>query len=238
MRVVAMPGVFRPDGDSWLLAQALSREPRTRGGHVLDLCTGSGVLAIAAARSGAARVDAVDVSRRAVASARLNAALNGVSVNARRGDLLAPFAARRFDVIVSNPPYLPGDHELPGRGPERAWEGGRDGRVLIDRILREAPCHLNPGGRLLLVHSTVSGVDATLAGLRAAGLEPTVLVRQTCSFGKLLKVRAAEFRSRGLLRPDQQTDEVVVLEGRANGVPRRDVSEPARNGTALSRSLA
>ena len=220
-----------------MLAEALACDPRTPGAHVLDLCTGSGVLAVSAARAGAARVDAVDVSRRAVVTARLNAALNGVTVHARRGDLLEPFP-HRFDLIVSNPPYLPGDDELPGHGPQRAWEGGGDGRRLIDRILRDAPCHLNPGGSLLMVHSSVCGVDATLHGLRAAGLEPAELRRQRGPLGGLLGARAGELRQRGLLAPGQDTEDVVVLEGRVTGARPRGVSDPALSGTAPSRSPA
>src|SRR5436189_72295 len=76
------------------------------GARVLDVCTGSGVLAITAARRGA-HATAVDISRRAVLCAALNARLNGVSVRAVRGDLLAAVGDERFDAIVSNPPYLP-----------------------------------------------------------------------------------------------------------------------------------
>ena len=143
------------------------------GSTVLDLCTGSGAVAIAAALAGAGEVTAVDVSRRSALAVRLNAALNGVRVRALQGDLFGPVAGRRFDLIVSNPPYLPG--ELPERGASRAWEGGADGRAFIDRIIAGAPDHLRPGGSLLLIHSSVCGTDRTLAALSAAGLEAEVI---------------------------------------------------------------
>ena len=92
------------------------------GFSVLDLCAGSGAVAVAAALAGAGEVTAVDVSRRSALAVRLNAALNGVRVRALQGDLFEPVAGRRFDLIVSNPPYLPG--ALPERGAARAWEGG------------------------------------------------------------------------------------------------------------------
>src|ERR671914_513187 len=95
MRVARLPGVFRPRSDTWLLAAALRRQPQLRGGAVLDVCTGSGALAVAAALAGARSATAVDVSRRAVLTARLNARLNGVRVEALRGDLLAAVRARR-----------------------------------------------------------------------------------------------------------------------------------------------
>src|SRR5215211_565792 len=137
MRLMTLPGVFRPRPDSWMLARRVADTVRP-GMSVLDVCTGSGVLAVAAARAGAGAVTAVDVSRRAVATVRINARLNGVRVRALRGDLFAPVAGERFDVIVSNPPYLPSeDDQLPRHGPQRAWEGGTDGRLLLDRICAE-----------------------------------------------------------------------------------------------------
>src|SRR5687767_636669 len=158
-----MPGVFRPISDTWLLADALDREALPPGARVLDLCSGSGALAVRAALAGPREVTAVDVSRRAVAAIRLNAALNGVKVRARRGDLLGAVAGERFDAIVSNPPYVPApSDELPARGPERAWDAGRDGRALLDRICAAAPDHLRPGGVVLLVHSSLLGVERSL----------------------------------------------------------------------------
>src|SRR5689334_17657235 len=103
MRLLTLPGVFRPISDTWLLAEALEREQLPPGARVLDLCSGSGALAVHAAAH--AEVTAVDISRRAVLTIRLNAALNGVRVRARRGDLFAAVAGERFDAIVSNPPY-------------------------------------------------------------------------------------------------------------------------------------
>src|SRR5437763_2724499 len=107
MRLIPVPGVFKPHSDSWMLAEHVRRERLTGDAGVLDLCAGSGVLAITAALCGARSVTAVDVSRRAVLAIRLNAQLNGVSVRAVRGDLFAPVAGRRFGLIVSNPPYVP-----------------------------------------------------------------------------------------------------------------------------------
>src|ERR687894_1219490 len=133
MRVARLPGVFRPRSDTWLLAAVLRRQPQVRGGRVLDVCTGSGAVAVAAALAGARSVTAVDVSARAVLTARLNARLNGVRIDALRGDLLAAVPGRRFDVITSNPPYLPSDRdELPAHGAARHTEAGTSGRILLD----------------------------------------------------------------------------------------------------------
>jgi release factor glutamine methyltransferase len=178
---------------------------------VLDVCTGSGYLALAAAAAGASAATAVDVSRRAVLAVRLNASLNGLGVEALRGDLFGPVRGRRFDVIVSNPPYLPGPGDgLPPRGIARAWEAGPSGRALIDRICAGAPDHLNEGGVLLLVHSSVCGERQTLDALAVAGLSAGVAGRQRGPLGPLLRARADWLRERRLLLDGAREDLLVI----------------------------
>jgi release factor glutamine methyltransferase len=213
MRLVTLPGVFRPRPDSWLLAAHVRAAVRPRA-SVLDVCTGSGVLAVAAARAGAGAVTAIDVSRRAVLAVRLNARLNGVGVRALRGDLFAPVAGERFDVVVSNPPYLPSaDDALPGRGPSRAWDAGADGRVLLDRICARAAEHLTPGGVVLLVHSSVIGLEPTVRALERTGLRVDVLERRRGPLGPLLAARAPLLEARGLLGPGEREEDVLVVRG-------------------------
>ena len=202
-----------------MLTQSLRDASPGAGAEVLDLCTGSGLAAIAAARLGA-RATAVDVSRRSVLTVRVNARLNGVAgrVRAVRGDLFEAVPGRSFDVIVSNPPYVPsGPGALPERGPARAWEGGPDGRAVLDRICAEAPGRLRPGGVLLLVHSSLCGIDATVERLAAAGLEARVAQRRRGPLGPLMLARTADLERRGVLAPGQREEEVVVIEGRAGG---------------------
>jgi len=214
MRIARLPGVFRPRSDTWLLADALRRRPELRGGAALDVCTGSGALAVAAALAGARAVTAGDLSRRAVATARLNARLNGVRVEALRGDLLAAVPGRRFDVIVSNPPYLPSDGDaLPARGRARHTEAGTTGRLLLDRLIDAAPEHLAPGGVLLVTHSSVNGEAATLERMRAAGLEPAVVERREGALGPLLAARAPDLEAKGLIARGAREEEVLVVAG-------------------------
>lgn len=212
MRLLTPPGVFQPPSDAWLLADALGN--RAAGADVLDVCCGSGVLGIAAGLAGARSITAVDVSRRAVATAWLNGRLNGVRVSARRGDLLSPVADQRFDLIVSNPPYLPAAH--PSRRPRglaRATEAGRDGRSILDRLLEQAPGYLRPGGSLLVVHSSINGVEPSLQRLQRAGLQASVVERRRGGLGPILRARAGLLEQRGLLGPGEREEEVVIVGG-------------------------
>lgn len=124
---------------------------------VLDLCTGSGCLAILAARHFPhAMVDAVDISRDALAVAARNVADHGLNdrVTLHRGDLFAPLGQKRYDLIISNPPYVDaeGMADLPAEcraEPALAFDGGIDGLDIVRRILGRAKTHLAPQGGLL-----------------------------------------------------------------------------------------
>jgi release factor glutamine methyltransferase len=155
-RFAVDPRVLVPRPETELLAEAaLAALPEA--GAALDLGTGSGALALSLklGRPGA-RVTAVDCSAEALAVAQANAAALGAEVTLLLGDLFGPVApADRFDVIVSNPPYLP-TAELAGlqrevrREPRLALDGGPDGLGVLRRIVAEAPRWLGPGGTLVL----------------------------------------------------------------------------------------
>ena len=215
MKIVTLPGVFAPRSDSWMLAAAIALEA-PEGRSVCDLCCGSGVIGIAAARAGAAPVTVVDISRRAALTAQINARRNGVRVRALRGRLFDAVGSERFDFIVSNPPYVPApDGGIPARGPERAWDAGHDGRVLLDEICARAPRHLRPGGVILLVHSSLIGVEPTLEALAAGGLQPTVTERHEGPLGPLMTERVEMLRERGLIEGEQETEEIVLIRATA-----------------------
>ena len=124
---------------------------------VLDLCTGSGCLAVLASRTFPnARIDAVDLSRDALAVAARNLADYGLEdrITLHRGDLFKPVADQRYDLIISNPPYVDaqGMADLPREcraEPKLAFDGGADGLDIVRRILAEAEGHLTPQGGLL-----------------------------------------------------------------------------------------
>ena len=125
--------------------------------RVLDLCTGSGCLAILASRNFPnAQIDAVDISRDALDVAARNVVDYGLqdSVRLHRGDLFGPIGKARYDLIISNPPYVDaeGMAGLPREcraEPKLAFDGGADGLDLVRRILDEAGRHLAPQGGLL-----------------------------------------------------------------------------------------
>lgn len=141
----------RDDGDGALIEDASTVET------VLDLCTGSGCLAILASRTFPnARIDAVDISRDALDVAARNVADYALQerVMLHRGDLFAPVGDKRYDLIISNPPYVDaaGMAALPREcraEPKLAFDGGADGLDVISRVLNEARRHLTPEGGLL-----------------------------------------------------------------------------------------
>ncbi len=184
------------------------------GGRVADICTGTGALAISAAQAGAGSVTGVDLTYRAVFCAWLNSKLNRAPIEVRRGDLFGPLAAEKFDVILSNPPYIPSEsEELPRRGTTVPLDAGLDGRALLDRICREAPNHLLPGGTILVVHSSICGTDRTIETFTRGGLQADVVISEPGQLGPVMTARAAMLRERGLLGPDDQ-EEIVVIRGR------------------------
>jgi release factor glutamine methyltransferase len=118
-------------------------------------------------------------------------------------------AGERFDLIVSNPPYVPSPRpDLPRRGPSRAWEAGHDGRLILDTLCDEAPAHLRPGGAILLVHSSLIGTDDTLDRLRRAGLvDVEVRTSVRGPLGPLMRAQQAA----GMIPSDIDEEDVVII---------------------------
>jgi ribosomal protein L3 glutamine methyltransferase len=163
--------------------------------NVLDLCTGSGCLAILASRTFPnAKIDAVDISREAIEVAARNVADYGLQdrVMLHRGDLFAPLGDKRYDLIIANPPYVDaeGMAALPREcraEPKLAFDGGADGLEVIGRRVSEARRHLTPEGGLLCE------IGRCRPALEAACPESEFLWLETeDSQGEVFWIRAAD----------------------------------------------
>ena len=165
-RVTSAVLIPRPDTEV-LVELAVERAQAFASPRIVDLGTGSGIVAISLARRCPdAQVTATDVSAAALDVARANAIRHGAAVRFVEGDWFAPLGNERFDLVVSNPPYVvEGDPHLQLNGlpfePRRALTdgiAGGDGLACIRRIVAAAPAHLRAGGWLLMEH----GYDQTV----------------------------------------------------------------------------
>ena len=169
------PAVLIPRPETELLVElSFERIPRNAPLSVLDLGTGSGAVAVALAKGRPqARLTAVDVDYAALSVARANAKRHGVSVRFFCGDWFGALAGERFDLVVSNPPYVAaGDPHLAMGDvrfePQRALVGGADGLDCIRTIVARAGAHLGPGAWLLFEHG-YDQAEACRALLEAGG---------------------------------------------------------------------
>ncbi|MFI0720813.1 HemK2/MTQ2 family protein methyltransferase [Streptomyces sp. NPDC021224] len=213
-RVWRLPGVYRPQADTALLAAALHRESLP-GSDVLDVGTGSGALALYASRLGA-RVEAVDVSWRALAAARVNALRAGRRIEVHRRDIrrLADRAdAPAYDLVLSNPPYVPAPPDGPATAHRaaRAWDAGPDGRQLVDSLCTASAGLLRHRGVLLMVHSALCGPQRTVDHLTGLGLSAEIRTRARVPLGPVLRSRLPWLHASGLLAATDDQEELVVI---------------------------
>jgi len=217
--------------------KTITLDPRAK---VLDVCTGSGAVAITAAIRGVREATAIDLHRLSALTARLNARLNGVRVRALHGNLFEPVAGERFDLITANPPYVPAPPEIESKKGDRAWNAGRDGRAVIDRLIDQLPEHLTDDGRVLIVQSSVTGTRETLERLDAIGLKPSIVQRRRGPLGPILRGRVDYLISEGLIRGPRLEEEVLVIRGeyaRARGSRVRPMRAGEPGGVSLLRGL-
>ena len=177
----------RPDTET-LCQAAIGR--LARGGRMLDIGTGSGALAVSVALAcERASVTAVDISAGALGVARTNGEALGAQVEWLQSDLFAALGGRVFDVIVSNPPYIPSG-ELKGlqtevrREPRLALDGGPDGLDFYRRIVAALPGYLAVGGALLLEVGDGQAVD--VAALLAPHFAQTNILRDLAGLERVV----------------------------------------------------
>ncbi|PRI15438.1 HemK2/MTQ2 family protein methyltransferase [Mycobacterium shigaense] len=207
--------VYQPQDDSRLLVESMQSSGLLPHRRVLDLCTGSGFVAIAAAEMGCADVTAFDICAHAVRCSRVNVAVAGVEVDVREGSWMEALDCDPFDVVVSNPPYVPTQAEgevLPsGTGPSWAWNAGPDGRLVLDPLCASVSKLLCDGGSLLLVQSALAGTQRSLDTLRSTGMDAEVVASHWIPFGPVLSARAEWLEEAGLLRRGCREEELVVI---------------------------
>ncbi len=190
--------VPRPETETLVGAVLELRPDPAAALSILDLGTGSGAVALALAKERpAARIVASDVSEAALAVAKQNAAALGLDdrVEFVLGDLFEPVGGKRFDVVVSNPPYL-AEAEAASLAPELAHEprgalyAGAEGSEILLRLVAEAPDHLEPAG-LLALEIDPRQAGAVCDGCRAAGLADERVHRDLAARARVVTATAS-----------------------------------------------
>lgn len=161
------PNVYEPAEDSYLLAENLLINPKD---EVLEIGTGSGIVAMYASKL-SNKITVTDINLDALQLASENFKLNNIdNIEILAGNLFEPVKNKKFDVILFNTPYLPTDNDDIIEGDlNYAFDGGLSGRDIIDLFLNEVKNHLNDGGKVQLIQSSLSGTEETLNKLDDLG---------------------------------------------------------------------
>lgn len=170
--LVVLPSVFNPTlflVSRWMVEQ-LDMTLVPQGCHALELGTGSGVGALFLADR-AKRVVATDINPAAVRCTQINALLNLIEIDVREGDLFAPVAGERFDLILFNPPYLAGK---PKNALDQAFRAPR----IAERFAAQLSQHLAPNGHALLLLSSIGEETQFLAACESADLHISIARRK------------------------------------------------------------
>ncbi|NLE03808.1 MAG: methyltransferase [Crenarchaeota archaeon] len=185
------PDVYLPAEDSFFFAEKLSLLDNFAS--VLDMGTGSGILAIVAAKK-SRNVVAIDLNPFAIRCANNNAKKNGVNdkIQCFQGDLFSALNENvTFDLILFNSPYLPSEESETNFWLGRSWAGGINGRNVIDKFILNVSSYLKKTGQILLLQSTLSNVDQTMEIFSTKGFEAQILDSYPLAFfEKLVLIKA------------------------------------------------
>jgi HemK-related putative methylase len=183
--LIVLPGVLNPKvmRTGAFFASQLQAELVEPGAEVLDMGTGSGVCAIAAARY-ARRVVAVDINPAAVRCTQINALVNALEskIEVAHGDLFAPVKGRRFDIVLFNPPFIRG---APGNDADRAWRS----TDVAERFAAGLTEHLTPAGFALVLLSTYGDASEFVRQFRRWNFDISIVAERAFVNEKLTLLR-------------------------------------------------
>jgi len=188
LKIESCDRVYAPSEDTLLLAENLKSRPDD---YVLEIGTGTGFIALAASLK-TKKVVATDINPYAVNCARENLKINNIpNMEVRPGDLFKPVKGEKFDLIIFNTPYLPSsEDEIIGDELDAAWNGGIDGRKVIDAFLDELKDYLCKKGRIQLVQSSLSDNKKTLEKLENMGFESEITAMERFFFEEVVVISA------------------------------------------------
>ncbi|MFC1505863.1 HemK2/MTQ2 family protein methyltransferase [Thermoproteota archaeon] len=180
------PNVYDPAEDTTLLVKNLDVRINDR---VLEIGVGSGYISLVASQK-AESVFGIDINPHAVRLAKINAKQNNIdNVEFIVSDLFTAIKGK-FSLIIMNPPYLPQSVDDKNDPIDYSWNGGRDGRNLTERFIKEVDNYLGNKGRIQIIQSTLSGYDKTINALREKGFEVEIQDEQSFFFEKIYLIMA------------------------------------------------
>ena len=180
------PEVYEPAEDTFLFAENLDIQRRD---EVLEIGTGTGLIAVYAAQR-TKKVVATDINEHAIKCASKNTITNKTyNLELRHGNMFDPVEEEKFDLVLFNAPYLPTeedeklDSEL-----NAAFDGGLEGREIIDQFIEQVKDYLNEEGRVQLVQSSLSDNEKTLSKLEKLGFNAEITASQKCFFEEIVVI--------------------------------------------------
>jgi release factor glutamine methyltransferase len=180
--------VYIPSDDTFLLAESLEIK---EGQSVLEIGTGSGLVSMYASLL-TDDVTATDINYNALELAEKNFKLNNINtIKLEFGDLFEPVKDRKFDVILFNTPYLPTDSDdIINDDLNYAFDGGLDGRKVIDRFINQVSNHLNDKGIVQIIQSSLSDNDRTLDMFDRNGFVAEIAESEKFFFEEIVLINA------------------------------------------------
>ena len=180
--------VYMPSDDTFLLAENLEIK---EGQSVLEIGTGSGLVSMYASLL-SDDVTATDINYNALELAEKNFKLNNISnIKLEFGDMFEPIKDKKFDVILFNTPYLPTDSDdIINDDLNYAFDGGLNGRKVIDRFINEVPNHLNDKGIVQMIQSSLSNNERTLDIFDAKGFIAEIAKSESFFFEEIVLINA------------------------------------------------